>query len=296
MAAKISGTAADGRDYSFFMDLQPGFVTDGEIANQLSIGQFYEPDVSAAFATIVRPGDYVIDVGANVGWFTLLAAALVGPEGRVDAFEPDPRNGPKLSNNINLNHFEHVSVHHGPLSDTVEEVTFHKCIDGSGGSALWDPGLHPLNPKTRAAPETLVMKTRTIDEWMADEGPVNYEEQPVRLIKVDVEGAEGRVLAGARDLLLIEQPPFVIAEMHEFGLQQMGSSQMKLRHFMHSLGYETYVLWADGFMPMMIPIDTTVDSELILNLMYSKPSHVAECWPSLKLGRNRPPVYGYGAR
>lgn len=283
MATRVSGTAADGRDYSFLINIDHGFNTEKQIGEYLVQGRFYEPDVSALFATVLRPGDRVIDVGANVGWFSLLARALVGPEGAVTAFEPDPANIERFERNCQINGFENVRIVPQPASDKAGDVEFHLCADGTGGNSLWDPGLHPMNAHTRAVPKTLALQATTIDALHAGN---------VRLIKIDVEGAEERVLRGADNLLGRVRPPFVVAELHEFGLDQMGATQESLRRLMEGYGYSTFILYADGSLPMLVPAGTTIKSEYILNILFSTPGAVGARWPETYVGIPRQ-IHGY---
>jgi hypothetical protein len=69
--------------------------------------------------------------------------------------------------------------------------------------------------------------------------------------------------------------PYVIAELHEFGLSQMGSSQAGPRGFMANLGYDTFLLYADGSLPRFVPRDTRIASGFFVNLLFSTPDDVA---------------------
>jgi predicted methyltransferase len=89
-----------GKRFAFEMEFDPAFNADARLLDFLQKGKLYEPEVTAVFGRVSRPGDVVIDVGANVGWFTLLAASLVGPGGKVVVCEPGPDNLAKLQANI----------------------------------------------------------------------------------------------------------------------------------------------------------------------------------------------------
>jgi|GEM_PF-1358056 len=276
---------------TFQMLLEGGVVTDDQIGAYLRAGSPYEPEVTALFCRLLRPGDTVIDVGANVGWFTMLAAALVGPQGRVVAFEPGPDNVVKLKRNIIVNGFENVAVVAQPAGDQLGPVTFHLNADGNGGHSLWDPAEFPGNEKSRANPRSIEIEATTLDQCVATAAL-----QP-RLIKLDTEGNEQRVLEGARELLAQSFPPFVIAEMHEFGLAKMGDSQATLRGTMDALGYSTFLVFADGSLPVLIPPATVIRSELILNLLFSTPKDVGQAWPQFDLSPQAAatgrPLHGY---
>jgi Methyltransferase FkbM domain len=104
-----------------------------------------------------------------------------------------------------------------------------------------------------------------------------------RLIKIDTEGAEQRVLEGMRGLLTRQDPQFVIAEYHPFGLERMGSSEESLRGFIEGLGYSTFALNNAGGLPRFVPPATRIQVTAIINMLFSKPDGSARagrpsCW------------------
>lgn len=255
-------------------DLDRERPNDQTALSYIAGGSLYEPDVAAVFTRAIQAGDIVLDVGANAGLFTVLAAILTGPNGHVVGFEPAPANLEQLAVNLALNDIANVTVVPRPASDRSEAVAFHLNSDSDGGHSLWQPGNFPANTKSRANARSIAMTATTIDAEMARLGLA-----PPRLIKIDTEGAEHRVLAGAISLLRECQTPYVVAEMHSFGLLQMGSSQTLLRDFMAGLGYDTFLLYLDGTLPRLVPRDTTVICPYFYNVLFSTPAHVAALWP-----------------
>jgi hypothetical protein len=102
---------------------------------------------------------------------------------------------------------------------------------------------------------------------------------PPKVIKIDTEGAEHTVLRGARDLLASHLVPYVVAEILEFGLAEMGSSQAALRGFMAEHGYSTFGIYSGGAMPKLIPPATELTSDFIINILFSTIDDVAKLWP-----------------
>src|SRR5262249_18542532 len=131
----------------------------------------------AFFRRVLRPGDTVVDVGANVGTLTLTAAALVGPEGRVWAIEPHPRPLRYLCANVALNGFANVRTVHAAAGES------------DGLLRLTDSRLDDQNRVSADGPGVSV-PVRRLDDVVP--------EGPVRLLKIDVEGFELFVLRGAR--------------------------------------------------------------------------------------------------
>jgi FkbM family methyltransferase len=255
------------------MDLDQERGTERAILHHLAVGQFYEPAVSAAMLRMISRGDVVVDVGANVGFFSLLMGLLVGPEGRVIGFEPGENNIPRLIANIALTRLKNIELVEKPASNAAEGISFYLNADDSGGNALWDPGEFPGNERSKSRPQIVTLQATTIDAEIT-----RLALPTPKLIKVDTEGAEHRVLAGARGLLNGCNVPYIIAELHEFGLAKLGSSQMDFRRYMEGFGYDTFAIYNSGCLPKLIPPRTRVASPYITNLLFSTPESIGRLW------------------
>lgn len=160
----------------------------------------YEPEVEAVFRAVLRPGMGVIDVGANIGFFTMLAGALVGAEGSVLALEPNPVNARMAEASRRLNGFAHVTV-----------------VQAAAGRG---PGMLAINTSfsngtTSAIEADAVLGVESVAcvavDQLALPGP------RVGLIKLDVEGAEYNALLGCRGVIRRDRPVIVF----EFGPSQL---------------------------------------------------------------------------
>ncbi len=216
--------------------LNPQEFTQGLLWQALTHNQLYEAATSRLFCRYLRPGDRVVDVGAHVGYYTLLAAALVGDTGQVLACELSLPNFHRLGYHLQINGFGHVQPVLGAIGDRCGEVSFFVNADNDGGHALWEVGAHPFNRQSAQAPRQATAPMRTLDSLLTAEGP------PLRLIKIDTEGAEPLVLTGAKNTLARWRPPVVILEVNQFGLEKLGFSQMDVRRPLQELGYTGYVL------------------------------------------------------
>ncbi len=265
-----------GRPLAFTFDLAPDRQTDANIAVPLTQGKLYEPAISAVFLAALQPGDHVLDAGAHVGWFTYLAAWLVGPQGRVLAFEPDLDNHARLSLHRTLNGAAHVVLRPQAVSDKPGTATFWINDDNDGGHALWDMSLYPDCPRTRAT-----RRTREVDLVDLDSAARADGIHAPRIIKLDVEGAEMRALVGATGLLMAQPGPLVICEFHPFALDACGGSVGELRALMQSMGYALWVPEADGGLPRMVPDGVEVHQDYICSLLFARPAAVAQTWPRL---------------
>jgi FkbM family methyltransferase len=163
----------------------------------------YEAPVQAAVAAELRAGDVVLDVGANIGFLTVLAARLVGPAGRVVAFEPVPGNAQLVRRNAALNRQTQVEVVPAAVGDRDGTATL-VLARHAGGAALEGADRPP------DACGELSVPVVTLDGWLA--ANAGRLPGPVRLVKIDVEGAEAAALRGA-DALLRGQRPLVLLEV-----------------------------------------------------------------------------------
>ena len=269
MSIEHFSLAIDRRRFDFDLELDPAFISDRWVLQSMFQYGCYEPDVTIAMLRVLREGDTVIDVGANIGYFTLLAQKMVGASGRVFAFEPGSNNLPHLINNISLNGENTITVLTQPLSDRAEQVAFYLNADNSGGNALWNPALWPDNTKSRELQQQEIMSAQRLDF---------YQIKNPRLIKIDTEGAETKILTGAEQTIREYKPPFILAEINVFGLQQLGSSSQQLRELMRDFGYETFLLFMGGELPKLLP--RTYDPELpgMANVLFSTIDDVGAAW------------------
>jgi FkbM family methyltransferase len=216
--------------HGFRMELDLGDWVDRHI---YALGD-YESTTSQLFRALLRPGQTVLDVGANIGYFTLLAARCVGPAGRVLAFEPVPAIRARLIRNVNMNGAGCVDVRAEALADKEgTERLFVGPREHSGISAL-----RPLSSSSGC--ETVhVMR---LDDMLRPD-------QPVNLVKIDVEGAESRVLRGM-DRILDRWRPDLVVEVTDEYLRQFGDSAEALCCGMLDRGYRMHEARWDGLVPI----------------------------------------------
>ena len=206
--------------FRFQMELDPGDPTEKAILDFYNARVFYEPEVAGLMTSVLKAGDVVIDVGANCGFFTVLAATLTGPRGHVMAFEPAATCVTRMRGNLDRNRLTNVNIIDRVAAAQSGETKFYLNSDNSGGNALWDPGEWPGNAKSCANPMPVSVAATTIDaEYQQHTLPIP------KLIKIDTEGAEQRVLEGAVNLLANCKVPFIVVELHEFALAKLGCTQ-----------------------------------------------------------------------
>jgi len=213
----------------------------------------YEKDVTFAVYDILKPGDVFIDVGAHIGWFTLLGAKIVGPEGRIISVEPETKNLKWLKQNIKLNNInENTYVFEVAITSEYGPVTLYLNDDNDGGHSLWSVGNHPFNEKSAENRKKVKVQGIPLDDLCRSE---NISE--IKLLKIDTEGAEVEVLTGASQLLADGKIKNIIAEVNEFGLIQMGTTKEDMRLIMENFGYGMKIFHNDK-------------SNCVYNVLFSK--------------------------
>lgn len=180
----------------------------------------------------VQPGTTVVDVGANIGFFSVRFGNWVGATGKVFAIEPEARNVSSLQERLRR----------AGLGDVVEVV--HAAADRAPGMVKLE--LNPTHPGDHHLGETGVpVQAVTLDELTASHRPVGF-------IKIDVQGAEARVLEGAAKVIA-EDRPSIFIEIDNRSLQRFGTSAPELMILLSRAGYVGHELTRAGFGPAETP-------------------------------------------
>ena len=183
---------------------------------------------SSVFLGQVSAGGVVLDIGANLGEYTVLAARAIGPTGRVLAFEPNPHARQRLLRNLELNQLSNVEVIPFAVGSS----------DGEGVLSVpeGDSGLGTLRVAVSAT-ECHRVAIRRIDGLLSDE-----DLHRLKLIKIDVEGWELEVLSGARETLAKSKPVVLYECGAEWFTRQGPRIVTPTMVFLEGLGYQNYVM------------------------------------------------------
>ncbi len=187
------------------------------VEREIALGTFEKEYVDLFYSTI-NSGDIVLDIGANVGYFTLIAAKKVGSEGKVYAFEPVERNYKRLERNLEINDTRNVKTFNFGLSDR-EEVLPMVIPEGNfGESTIGEKNFTALVKGQKTKNRRIKAKFFAFDYFNRIEEISN-----VNVIKVDVEGAELKVLNGMKKFLAINNPVLFIEIVPEM-IEQNGGN------------------------------------------------------------------------
>lgn len=209
--------------YLMWIDLSDRYVSAGCLFDD------YEREGTRFVRSVLRPGDVAVDAGANIGWYTLIAADIVGEGGQVHAFEPRTEIANYLEKTVGANHLaERVSIYRCGLSDTSKEgmLGWRPSFFNSGSAALVDD-VGDLGMVYQA------ISLRRLDELGLSR---------LDFLKADVEGAEMRLFSGAR--ATIERcRPVILSEMSPPMLERVsGVSAKAFFDFFAELGYRCFIV------------------------------------------------------
>jgi FkbM family methyltransferase len=204
-------------------------AADRHVSRRLREEGIWEPYETALVLAALQPGDVFVDVGANIGYYPVIATDRVGPGGAVLAFEPDPANFRLLEENLRLNHCRPVaSSFRVGLADKAGAGRLYLSTDNAGDHQIFATGgdRHSLAITLCRGADFLRDKLQRLD-----------------LLKIDVQGAEYAVMAGLLPLL-VELPrlPRIIIELTPLSLRQAGSSGRALIELLATLGQPLWII------------------------------------------------------
>jgi len=192
----------------------------------LSVCGVYEPLETELVKEEVKKGDVVLDIGANIGYYTLIFAKLVGEEGKVYAFEPEPDNFALLKYNVEINGYQNVILVQKAVSNKSGEIRLYLCEDNKGDHRIYD---------SHDGRKFVEIEVIQLDDYFK-----NYNGR-VDFIKIDIQGAEGGVIQGAT--LLLQKNPRNLKIATEFwptGLKRFGTEPEEYLKLLLKHGFKLY--------------------------------------------------------
>ncbi len=194
----------------------------------------YEPIETAIMRRFLKPGMTMLDIGANIGHYAMVAAGAVGPDGMVVAFEPEPENFAALRANLALNGLAQARAENLALGAEEGELTLYRDEANRGGHSLAQENVQRAGQGTR-------VRVATLDVYVE----ANLAGRRVGFIKMDVQGAEAQVIAGARAMLARDKP-VLLMEFWPHGIRGMGDDPRALVGDLLAMGYALQVIERDA--------------------------------------------------
>lgn len=230
---------------------------DKKDALELSV-RVYEPLQVNFVKKTVKEGDTVLDLGAHIGYYTLLFAKLVGNEGKVFSFEPNPENFSLLKKNVKENGYNNVEI-------------FQKAVSGkTGKTKLY---ISEVSPGSRIYDSNEDQKTMEIETVCLDDYFKDYDKK-ISFIKMDVEGAEGETVKGIVSILNKNEDIKIMTEFWPEGLKRSGVEAEDYLKFMTDKGFRIYYINQEEkkIEPISIPdlLKITPGKQMAADLIFSK--------------------------
>lgn len=222
-------TLIDLGDFKMYVRKNDFFI-GGAIARE----KRYEPHVAAELRRHLDPGSALVDIGANIGYFTLLGAALVGPNGRVYSFEPHPANCALIEESVGANGFGNVALFPYAVADRNMTV---KLEGGGVGSNCTIVELS--REKTSGSSSSLLAETVVLDE-------VLDQVDRVDVIKMDIEGAEPKAWQGMRQTINRHHPVLIFEFSPHLIRHTSAVSPISLLESIIEAGYRIHILPLQG--------------------------------------------------
>ena len=217
-------------DYRLWVDPQKR----KDIARTILHRGQYEPIETAIMLRYLNPGMTMIDIGANIGHYAMVAARVIGAAGKVVAFEPEPENYAALAANLKLNELVRTTAENLALGAAPGALTLYRDDANRGGHSLAAANVQ------RAGAGTQVRVT-TLDAYAAEK----LKGRRIGFIKIDVQGAEAQVIQGAAGVLARDKPT-ILMEFWPHGIRGMGGDPMALVGDLLGLGYALQVIERDA--------------------------------------------------
>lgn len=194
------------------------------LSQELLQSQVWEKYQTEQFIKSINKGNTVVDIGAHIGYYTLLAAEKVGKYGHVFAFEPDPKNFLLLTKNIKENGYSNVTVIRSAVSSRDGYLSFYVHPTNTGDHSI-------LKNKDRR--RKFKVKTVTLDKYFRDIKKID-------VIKMDVQGAEYSVLKGGKNIFVKMKKLILFTEFYPSSFVEAGHKPMNFLNTLQRLGYNIY--------------------------------------------------------
>lgn len=192
---------------------------------KLSMNGSYEIFETELIKRLVQPADRVVDIGANIGYYSLLMSGLVGSKGKVYAFEPDPTNLDLLRRNIDFNNRENIVVVPEAVANRQGFSQFYVSDNNRGAHSL------EATEALTAAGEVAIT---SLDHYFKS------NRSNISLIKMDIQGAEYKALVGMKQVLVQNPQLILITEYWPYGLEKSGVAPKDYLRAIESLGFQIY--------------------------------------------------------
>jgi len=221
---------------------------DREIGSFIVRERYYEPHVTREMQRILRPGYVFLDIGANIGYFCLLAASIVGDSGKVVGFEPNPDNCELLKLSIEINGFRNISLHANAVAERAQTLLLE--VGGSNGRIMPAPSQMADDISTHANVQNVatqgygyfLVQAVAVDEVLQDV-------EQLHVVKMDIEGAEPLALKGMLRIIQKHHPVIFTEFSPSFIERTSKTAPEAYLDDLRSLGYDIFAIEPEAISP-----------------------------------------------
>ena len=224
---------------------------------RLSTNGVFEPYTTQVIKQNISSDDIVIDIGANIGYFTLIMAKCIRENGKVFSFEPEPKNFELLKKNVEINNYSNVILEKKAIGD---KTGMAKLYLADRKSNLFASGMHRIfqSDLVSQIPDPISINIIKLDDYLQDLKFI----KKIRLIKIDVEGAEFDVLKGMNKILDENKEIEIVMEFSSENLEDYGSNTPDVVDFLMNKGFKLSIInEVEKRMEEITGIKEIIDSE-----------------------------------
>lgn len=206
---------------------------NSEVSFHLVLKGKWEETETELIKNEIYDGNVVLDIGANIGYFTLIFAKKVGSKGKVFAFEPEPNNFRLLKKNVQVNNFQNVVIENFALSENNGRINLYL--------SERDVGSHRVYQSNKVTNNFVTVKKIKLDDYLK-----KYSfSKNISFIKLDVEGAELDVLKGMTGILKNNKPLKILLEYSPSNLKEFGNNPEELLKFLNQYKFSFNIIDSD---------------------------------------------------
>jgi len=203
----------------------------------LAINGVWEPLETNLVKNTIKEGDVVLNIGANIGYYTLLAARLVGPKGKVYAFEPDKTNFEIIKKNIRINNYENIIPVNKAVLNKTGKAKLYLSTENKGSHRIYQAG------DSRKYVEIDVV---SIDDFFKN------KEDKVDFILMDIEGSEAKAFEGMKKVLRKNKKVKILTEFWDWAIEKAGDDSQKFIEEIVKTGFK--ISYMDEDLKKLVPI------------------------------------------
>jgi FkbM family methyltransferase len=241
--------------------LQNTMYLDPKDSMNLFINKIHEPYETELVSSIIEPGNVVLDIGANIGYYTLIFAKLVGQNGKVFAFEPEPTNFQLLEKNVSINGYSNVILEQKAVSNRNEKKKLYLDKENAGMHRIYKPQFTNL--------DFVEVDTVFLDDYFS-----NYRGE-IDFIKMDIEGSEITALEGMQKILQRLNNIKLLVGFDSSAIREYGYKPEQYIDLLMSNGFRVYFVNSrtknlEVVQPANLPDLIKIADKLEVNLLCKK--------------------------